>query len=116
MTKQSKNVSREEYNLVAEREAILGKLVHWKYNGHKPDAVETAKYQDGTYRFELWGATTASGGLLVQLFKYPGQSDSISVSYFETARNYRWPTELSTALGRLSVARHTIIQNAGMVA
>ena len=44
------------------------------------DAVETVRQGEWTYRYSLWGATRAHGGLLVIVSRCKGQSASVDVT------------------------------------
>lgn len=81
-------------------------LIHWQYNGRKADAVETFRYDGDTYRWELWGAMSPAGGLLVMVHKHKGQSDFVTIRRFDDARpNEYAPIPHRTAYSSLSIAR-----------
>jgi len=74
----------------------------------QPDASETMREDSGPaqYRFDLYRAQAAHGGILVITFRLKGQSNSTTVHYFEEYRTMRGLTTFEKiACERLNVQR-----------
>ena len=63
------------------------------------ERIHTDKEKDGgSYIWTVADLTRGHGGLFMTTFRYPGQSDTLSVQYLDDAnQGYRFPTELGLA-------------------
>jgi hypothetical protein len=80
----------------------------------RPDASERVRVDGGCYVLRLYGTKRADGGILVVIWKCPGQSDSIESFLFDDyatlyhpSTSYSSPDSmaLACAVGRLAGVR-----------
>ena len=70
-----------------------------------PDASETVCLGDDRYRIDVYGSDRADGGIVVQRFIHPGQSDTIDAWYYDEWRQgCRDRIGLSTETSAFAVA------------
>lgn len=54
----------------------------------EPDFVASAEDVQGSYEFRLYGSALSFGGLVVRIFRYPGNDcDQVETLYLEDLRN-----------------------------
>lgn len=63
----------------------------------KPDFVASAEDVQGSYEFRLYGSALSFGGLVVRIFRYPGNNcDQVETLYLADLRNsamFSWPAQ-----------------------
>lgn len=109
----ARTISQEEAKATRRQLDTLQRLLTLQHNGHKPAAVETVKDGRDIYRYELWGATDASGGILVRVFRSPvNRSASVDATPFDDMRDASWSVDHRIAYERLRMARMAAYQAA----
>lgn len=116
MRKMSKAAKAEAYDALKREREVYAELAWLTFNEHKPDAVESFIRDDSEYEFRLYGATRAHGGIVVCVFRHPGQTNGIDAIYFDDWILYTNSlpygcgnsTEIKIATERLRVERNAL--------
>lgn len=115
MPKMSKAAKAEAYGALEVERDLWAQLAWHNVNGHAPDAMQVVEHDGDTYEYRLYGAQRANGGILVTVFRSPGQSASLEVFRFDDWLNTmnKWPfgnfyTEVKISADKLRIEREKL--------
>ena len=101
----------EQLRQAQEDSARLGSALQDILTDNIQATASSPKCPEGRYTFKLTRAGSPCGGLVVVIFHYPGQRDSVTVYQAESLLRgetiSRWPSACWPALDKLVIARNS---------